>query len=85
MDGSCIAQIFSSRKLNALAHTIHANIHTDTNIIHPYTQRHTHAHARAVRLNLWKSLLEKETFELGFEVREGGEIPQAGRQGIPDS
>ena len=29
--------------------------------------------------------MEKETFELSFEVREGGEIPQAGRQGIPDS
>ena len=85
MDGSCIAQIFSSRKLNALAHTIDANIHTDINIIHPYTHRHKHARARAVRLNLWKSLLEKETFELGFEVREGGEIPQAGRQRIPDS
>ena len=29
MDGSCIAQIFLSRKLNALAHTLHANVHTD--------------------------------------------------------
>ena len=26
-----------------------------------------------------------ESFELDFEVREGGEIPQAGRQRIPDS
>ena len=31
-DGSCIAQIFPSRNLNVLAHTIHANIHTDINI-----------------------------------------------------
>ena len=38
-----------------------------------------------VRLNLWKCLLKKESFELGFEVRQGGEIPQAGRQRIPDS
>ena len=29
--------------------------------------------------------MKKECFELGFEVREGGEIPQAGRQQIPDS
>ena len=29
--------------------------------------------------------MKKESFELGFEVREGGEIPQAGRQRIPDS
>ena len=29
-------------------------------------------------------LLKKESFELGFEVREGGDIPQAGRQRIPD-
>ena len=38
-----------------------------------------------VRLDLWKCLLKKESFELGFEVREGGEVPQAGRQRIPDS
>ena len=38
-----------------------------------------------VRLDLWKCLLKKESFELGFEVREGGEIPLAGRQRIPDS
>ena len=35
IDGSCIAQIFPSRKLNVLAHTIHGNIHTDINIIYP--------------------------------------------------
>ena len=38
-----------------------------------------------VRQNLWKCLLKKESFELGFEVGEGGEILQAGRQWIPDS
>ena len=29
--------------------------------------------------------MKKESFELGFEVRESREIPQAGRQRIPDS
>ena len=38
-----------------------------------------------VRLDLWKCLSKRESVELGFEVREGGEIPQAGRQRIPDS
>ena len=80
MDGSCIVQIFLSRKLNVLAHTIHANIHTDINIIYP--SPHTYI---MVRLDLWKCPLKKESVELGFEVREGGEIPQAGRQRIPDS
>ena len=28
--------------------------------------------------------MKKESFELSFEVREGGEIPQAGRQRIQD-
>ena len=43
MDGSCIVQIFLSRKLNVLAHTIHANIHTDINIIYPPPPpTHTH-------------------------------------------
>ena len=52
MDGSCIAQIFPSRKLNALlAHTIHANIHTDINKI--YTHTHTHT-LIMVLLDLWK-------------------------------
>ena len=55
-------------------------MHTDINII--YTHTHTHI---TVRLDLWKRLLKKESFELGFEVREGGEILQAGRQWIPDS
>ena len=81
-DGSCIAQIFPLRKLNTQSHTIYADMHTDLNII--YTCPHTHTHIK-VRLDLWKCLLKKESFELGFEVREGGEIPQAGRQRIPDS
>ena len=81
MDGSCIAQIFPSRKLNALAHTIHANIHIDINIIYP-DPTYTHI---MVRLDLWKCLLKKKSFALGFEVSEGGEIPQAGRQQIPDN
>ena len=40
--GFCIAQIFPSRKLTTLAYTIHANIHTDRNIIHTHTHTHTH-------------------------------------------
>ena len=28
IDDSCIAEVFKSGKLNALAHTIHTNIHT---------------------------------------------------------
>ena len=81
MDGSCIAQTFPSRKTNASAHTLHTNTHRDINIIYP-SPPHTHI---MVCLHLWKCLLKKESFELGFEVREGGEIPQAGRQQIPDS
>ena len=54
-----------------------------------YTHRHKHnlrlpTHIM-VCLDLWNCLLKKESFELGFEVREGGEIPQAIRQRIPDS
>ena len=63
MDGSCIAEIFMSRNLNVLARTIHANIHTDINIIYPYLYT-----LFIVRLNLWKCLLKKQSFELGFEV-----------------
>ena len=37
-----------------------------------------------VRLDVWKGLLKKESFELSFELREGGEILQTGRQRIPD-
>ena len=33
---------------------------------------------------MWKCLLRKENFELGFEVREGGEILQTSRQRISD-
>ena len=42
MDGSCIAQIFPSRKVNALAHIFQANIYIDINIIHTYARAHTH-------------------------------------------
>ena len=54
-----------------------------------YTHRHKHnlrlpTHIM-VCLDLWKCLLKKESFELGSEDREGGEIPQAVRQQIPDS
>ena len=71
MDGSYTAQIFPFRKLNELAQTI-MQICT-----HTYTKN-------MVCLNLWTSLLRKESFELSFEVREGEEIPQACRQRIPD-
>ena len=36
-----------------------------------------------VHLDLWKCPLER-SFELSFELREGGKIPQTGRQRIPD-
>ena len=42
MDGSCTPQIFPSRKLNALAQTIHANMHTDINIIYRSPHPPTH-------------------------------------------
>ena len=42
MVGSCIAQIFPSRKFNALGHIIHASIHTDINIIYTHTRTHAH-------------------------------------------
>ena len=72
MDSSCTVQIFSPRKLNALAHTIHAHTHTDINIIYPIKHAHTHTHTHMmVHLDLWKCLLKKESFELGFEVKRG--------------
>ena len=68
---------------------------TSTHHSHKYTHRHKHnlpppphTHTRThimVHLDLWQRLLKRENFELGFEVREGGEIPQAGRQTIQDS
>lgn len=36
MNGSYIAQIFQYRKLNALAHTIHKNIHIYIHVIHTW-------------------------------------------------
>ena len=51
-----------------------------TNHSRKYTHRHKynlpllHSHIM-VRVDLWKCLLKKESFELGFEVRDG-EIPQ---------
>ena len=41
MDDCCTAHIFPSRKLSALAYTIHTNIHTDINIIYTHTHTHT--------------------------------------------
>ena len=35
-------------------------------------------------LDLWKFLLKQKGFELGYELKESGEIPQTGRQQIPD-
>ena len=76
-----LVQRKSSRQTTQCASTQHPrNIHTDINIFYPSTYTHT-----IDRLYLWKCLLKKESFELGFEVRVGGEIPQAGRQRIPDS
>ena len=79
---SAYLSVKKKKKLNALAHTIHANMHTDINITHTHTHTHT---LTMVSHDFWKRLLKKESFELGLEVREGGEIPPAGRQRIPDS
>ena len=53
MDGSSIAQIFPSKKFSALAHTIHANIHTDIDIIYPSTHTH-HGPPRFVEMPVEK-------------------------------
>ena len=37
-----------------------------------------------VCLGLWNGLLKKENFELSFEFRDAAEIPQTGRQRIPE-
>ena len=62
---------------------VHIHTHTRPHA-RAYTHTHTHTHTM-LHLDVWKCLLKKESFELGFEVREGGEIPQAGRQRIPNS
>ena len=57
-----------SFKKTQKASTHHSCMHT-----HRQTQS-THTHTM-VCLDLWKCLLKKESSELGFEVREGGQIP----------
>ena len=74
--------------LHTYTHT-HTHTHTHTRT-HTHTHTHTHTRVRAhthimVHLDLWQCLLKKGSFELGFEVRGGGEIPQVGRQRVPDS
>ena len=55
MDQSYIEQIFPSRKLRALAHTIHTNIHTDINIIYPYIHTHACTHTRTHTHTSWSA------------------------------
>ena len=69
-------------KKTQCASTHHSRKYTDRYKYNLPLPTHTHI---MVRLDLRKCLLKKESFELGFEVGEGGEIPQAGRQRIPDS
>ena len=80
--------IRDSTHTHTLIHTYthartHARAHTHTHT-HTHTQTHTHTHT-LLRLDVWKCLLKKESFELGFNIREGGEIPKTGRQRILDS
>ena len=55
MDDSCTAQIFPSGTLNALAHTIDANIHQD--IIH------THTRTRACARNMKRFSEQRQIYE----------------------
>ena len=64
------------------ASTHHSRKYTHRHKHNPRTYTHTHT---MICLHLWKCLLKEESFELGFEVREGGKILQAGRQRIPDN
>ena len=68
-------QCASTHHSRKYTHRHKYNLHTHT---HTYTHTRTHARTHThimVRLDLWKCLLKKESFELGFEVREGGEYP----------
>ena len=51
MDGSYTAPIFLSRKLDALANTIHANIHIYKYNLRTHTHTHAHAHAHTHTLH----------------------------------
>ena len=73
-----------SFKKTQKASTHHSHKYSHRHEHNPHTHTHTHTHTKFC-LDLWKCLLKKECFELGFEVRESGEILYAGRQWIPDS
>ena len=79
MDGSCIAQILPSTKQCASTH--HSRKYTHR-LPFPPPPPHTHTHHDPPRFV--EMPVEKGKFELDVEVREGGEILQAGRQRIPD-
>ena len=42
-------------------------------------------HIKFIYAHLWKGLSEEESLELGFEVRQSGEISQIDRRQIPNS
>ena len=76
MDGSCLARIFPSKKkkkknLNALAHTIHANMHTDINIIYPPPLIHTHTHTHHGPPRFVEMPVEKEKCWAGLWSQRG--------------
>ena len=65
------------RKLSALEHTHRSRKYL---YINTYSTRKS-----MIRVDFWKGLLKKkDSFELNFELREGWEIPETGRQRIPD-
>ena len=82
-----MAQIFPSRIFNALAHVIPTK-YTHIHYTHMQKKKKTWKKQQQkkpmVHLDLWEWLLKKESLELGLKLREGGQIPQTGRQQIPD-
>ena len=76
MDGFCIAQILLSRNLNALAHTMHASIHTEKNIIYTYTFQsnihtdvniiHTHTIHANIHTNIY--IIRKHTHTIHVNI-----------------
>ena len=77
IDSIYIAQICNTTQAQC-ASTHHSIIYPHIMII--YT-RHTHS---MINLDLCKSLPKEVSVKLGFEIGQGGDISQTGRQQIPD-
>ena len=85
MDGSCIAQIFLSKKFSALAHTIHVNAHTDVNVIYPSPHTHTHIHTHHGLSRFVEMPVEKGKFWAGLWRQRGWGDSASWQAWIPDS